>query len=85
MVIEELVAAVLRGVSIDMILETTVREGGALAGNIGGVAVFRRLEDLARFWRWPSRNRPVVGRSRAASTPSSSRQMSLWRYWAAPT
>lgn len=65
-VVRELTAAAARDVAIDLVLESTTDDGGALAGKTGGAEVFRALEGKARFWHWPQRNRPVAGRSRAA-------------------
>jgi putative cardiolipin synthase len=65
-VVRELTAAAARDVEIDLVLESTIGEGGTLVGDAGGVEVFRELEGKARFWHWPQRHRPVAGRSRAA-------------------
>jgi phosphatidylserine/phosphatidylglycerophosphate/cardiolipin synthase-like enzyme len=65
-VVEELTAAAERGVRIDLVLETTVSEGGALSGATGAAIVFQALEGKAAFWHWPVRQRPVRGRARAA-------------------
>ena len=65
-IVSELAAAGRRGVTIDLVLETTVEEGGTLTAGTTSAAVFRELEGTARFWHWPRHNRPVVGGSRAA-------------------
>lgn len=54
-----------RGVSIDLVLESTAEEGGTLHGP-SGAAAFDALRGKAQFWYWPAHNRPGVGASRAA-------------------
>lgn len=65
-VVAELGAAANRGVRIDLVLETTVEDGGTLSGTLGAAAAFQALEGKATVWHWPQRHRPVVGKSRAA-------------------
>ena len=65
-VVTELLAAAGRGVHIDLILEGTADEGGALRGQTGAAAVFEKLREQAVFWHWPADRRPVAGSSRAA-------------------
>ena len=55
-VVRELRAASERGVSLDLILETTEERGGRLQGGPGSGA-FEMLPNGARFWHWPARNR----------------------------
>ena len=65
-VVHELARAARRGVRIDLVLETTVEEGGTLRGPIGAVAAFQAIRRNATFWTWPAAQRPAVGASRAA-------------------
>jgi putative cardiolipin synthase len=65
-VVSELAQALARGVAVDLVLETTVDEGGTLAGATGAAAAFQSLRGPVRFWQWPQQRRPVVRRSRAA-------------------
>lgn len=55
-VVRELRAAAERGVSVDLVLETTAERGGRLRGGAGSGA-FEVLDTCARFWHWPVRNR----------------------------
>ncbi|GAA4239987.1 hypothetical protein GCM10022254_62990 [Actinomadura meridiana] len=56
-----------RGVRVDLVLETSVADGGTLDGP-GAAAAFRSLRDRpgVRFWHWPQDRRSILGRSRAA-------------------
>jgi len=65
-VVRELQAAALRGVRIDLIMESTDAEGGSLHGSLGAAAAFATLRPHATFWTWPAARRPAVGSSRAA-------------------
>lgn len=65
-VVAELARTLARGVTVDLVLETTLGEGGTLAGDSGAAAAFEALRGRARFWHWPQHRRPVTGRSRAA-------------------
>lgn len=65
-VISELTAAVGRGVHIDLVLESSADDGGALRGAGGASATFARLRNRATFWHWPAARRPQAGNSRAA-------------------
>jgi len=65
-VVAELRAAADRGVRIDLVLESSAADGGALRGTTGAEAAFTTLRDRAAFWHWPARHRPAVGNSRAA-------------------
>jgi putative cardiolipin synthase len=65
-VIHELRLAARRGVRIDLVLESTNDEGGALHGPVGAAAAFEAIRQDATFWSWPAARRPVIGNSRAA-------------------
>ena len=65
-VVRELKAAAGRGVRIDLVLETTVDEGGTLRGHVGAAAAFAEIRQDVTFWVWPATRRPAVGASRAA-------------------
>ena len=65
-VVHELELAAQRGVSIDLVLESAVGEGGTLHGPVGASAAFDAIRRDATFWTWPASRRPVVGTSRAA-------------------
>ncbi len=65
-VVHELARAARRGVRIDLVLETTAEEGGALHGPVGAAAAFDAIRQDATFWTWPAARRPAVGASRAA-------------------
>lgn len=65
-VIAELAAASARGVRIDLVLEGTAADGGALRGLTGASAAFSQLADHATFWHWPAHRRPTAGKSRSA-------------------
>jgi phosphatidylserine/phosphatidylglycerophosphate/cardiolipin synthase-like enzyme len=65
-VVHELVRAAKRGVRIDLVLETTAAEGGALHGPVGAAAAFQAIRQDATFWTWPADRRPVFAGSRAA-------------------
>jgi phosphatidylserine/phosphatidylglycerophosphate/cardiolipin synthase-like enzyme len=65
-VVHELVRAAKRGVRIDLVLETTAAEGGALHGPVGAAAAFQTIRQDATFWTWPAAQRPTVSGSRAA-------------------
>ena len=65
-VVQELARAVRRGVRIDLVLETTAEEGGALRGPVGAAAAFQAIRQDATFWTWPAARRPAIGASRAA-------------------
>jgi len=65
-VVQELARAERRGVRIDLVLETTAEEGGALRGPVGAAAAFQAIRRDATFWTWPAARRPAIGASRAA-------------------
>lgn len=65
-VVHELARAARRGVRIDLVLETTAEEGGALRGPVGAAAAFQAIRQDATFWTWPAARRPAIGASRAA-------------------
>lgn len=65
-VISELAAATRRGVHTNLVLESSVEEGGTLRGTIGAAAAFTTLRNSATFWHWPAHRRPTAGNSRAA-------------------
>ena len=58
-VVQELARAVRRGVRIDLVLETTAQEGGALRGPVGAAAAFQAIRQDATFWTWPAARRPA--------------------------
>ena len=60
-VTRELVRAAGRGVQVDLILEGTAGDGGALRGGAAPAAPFEALRPLATFWTWT--DRPRVGGS----------------------
>ncbi len=55
-VVHELVAAMDRGVAVDLVLESTQEHGGRLRAG-AGTSAFQALADRATFWHWPARNR----------------------------
>ena len=55
-VVRELVRAASRGVRLDLVLETSVDQGGALRGR-GAAAAFSELAGRANFWHWPAEHR----------------------------
>lgn len=65
-VVHELARAARQGVRIDLVLETTAEEGGALHGPVGAAAAFQAIRQDATFWTWPAARRPAIGASRAA-------------------
>lgn len=65
-VVRELDTAARRGVDIDLIMENTEAEGGALQGSLGAAEAFAALRPYATFWTWPAVRRPIVGTGRAA-------------------
>ncbi|XTZ17890.1 DISARM system phospholipase D-like protein DrmC [Micromonospora echinospora] len=65
-VVTELVAAADRGVRIDLVLESSIDDGGALRGPVGAAAAFAGLRDRATFWHWPAHRRSAPGTSRPA-------------------
>ncbi|SCF04167.1 PLD-like domain-containing protein [Micromonospora coriariae] len=65
-VVAELAAAANRGVRINLVLEGTADDGGALRGSVGASAAFAELHNQANFWHWPARYRTAAGASRAA-------------------
>jgi phosphatidylserine/phosphatidylglycerophosphate/cardiolipin synthase-like enzyme len=65
-VVSELVAAADRGVRIDLVLESSMDDGGALRGPVGAAAAFAQLRDRATFWHWPATRRSAPGTSRPA-------------------
>jgi cardiolipin synthase C len=65
-VVRELQTAAQRGVRIDLIMEGTEAEGGALQSNLGAADAFAALRPHATFWTWPAARRLAVGGSRAA-------------------
>jgi cardiolipin synthase C len=64
-VVQELARAARRGVRIDLVLETTAEEGGALHGPVAAAAAFEAIRQDANFWTWPAARRPAIGASRA--------------------
>ncbi|AXH93798.1 DISARM system phospholipase D-like protein DrmC [Micromonospora aurantiaca] len=65
-VIAALRSAAERGVRINLMLESSAEDGGALRGSPGAAATFAALRQQAVFWHWPAARRPATGRSRAA-------------------
>ncbi|GAB2961453.1 DISARM system phospholipase D-like protein DrmC [Micromonospora polyrhachis] len=65
-VVTELVAAASRGVHIDLVLESSADEGGALRGPSGATTAFAELRDRAVFWHWPAQRRAAAGNPRSA-------------------
>ena len=65
-VVRELRLAANRGVTIDLVLESTTASGGTLHGTVEASAVFNAIRPAAKFWVWPAENRPVIHGSRAA-------------------
>lgn len=55
-VVRELMLAADRSVRLDLVLETTIEEGGTLRGR-GAAAAFAGLARRAHFWHWPAGNR----------------------------
>ncbi|MGJ6964594.1 DISARM system phospholipase D-like protein DrmC [Streptosporangium sp. G11] len=54
-VVRELDRAARRGVHVDLILEDTVEDGGALRGGSAATAPFEALRPLVTFWAWAGR------------------------------
>lgn len=65
-VVRELELAARRGVRIDLILEGSANQGGALHGPVGAAAAFESIRSDVTMWTWPASRRPAVGNSRAA-------------------
>ncbi|MEV0809357.1 DISARM system phospholipase D-like protein DrmC [Micromonospora sp. NPDC050200] len=65
-VVAELRSAALRGVHIDLILESSAEDGGALRGSAGAALTFAALRHQATFWHWPAARRTASGNSHAA-------------------
>lgn len=65
-VVAELRSAALRGVHIDLILESSAEDGGALRGPAGAALTFAALRHQATFWHWPAARRAASGNSHAA-------------------
>lgn len=65
-VVRELKLAANRGVSIDLVLESTTASGGTLHGTVEASAAFSAVRPNAKFWIWPAENRPIIHGSRAA-------------------
>jgi phosphatidylserine/phosphatidylglycerophosphate/cardiolipin synthase-like enzyme len=63
-VVRELAAASDREVRIDLVLESTVEQGGVLRDGAGSGA-FDALAGRATFWHWPVANRRSGGRAAA--------------------
>lgn len=61
-VVRELEHAAARGVSVDLVLERTVEQGGTLRNHAGGAA-FDALAGQARVWHWPADHRRPRGRA----------------------
>ncbi|MGQ0837137.1 DISARM system phospholipase D-like protein DrmC [Actinokineospora sp.] len=61
-VVRELAGAADRGVRVDLVLESTVEQGGALRAGSGSGA-FDILADRATFWHWPAEHRRSAGRA----------------------
>lgn len=66
-IVTEVAAAAVRGVRVDLVLETSVDDGGTLSGP-GAATAFQALKGKSsvRFWHWPEAHRTVAGHSRAA-------------------
>lgn len=60
-VANEIAAAADRGVRVDLVMESTVEEGGTLRGSLGAHEAFRLLRGRASFWTWPRHRRPDGG------------------------
>jgi cardiolipin synthase C len=65
-VVAELARAAKRGVTIDLVLESTLAHGGTLHGTTEASATFDAIKEHATFWIWPAARRPVIGTSRSA-------------------
>ncbi|MGC5030481.1 DISARM system phospholipase D-like protein DrmC [Micromonospora sp. DT229] len=65
-VVAELRSAAHRGVHIDLILESSAEDGGALRGSSGAAAAFAAVREQANFWHWPGARRAADGSPRAA-------------------
>ncbi|MEO3778164.1 DISARM system phospholipase D-like protein DrmC [Micromonospora sp. B11E3] len=65
-VVAELRAAAGRGVRIDLVLESSAEDGGALRGRSGAATAFATLRDQATFWHWPAARRAAGGSPHAA-------------------
>jgi phosphatidylserine/phosphatidylglycerophosphate/cardiolipin synthase-like enzyme len=61
-VVRELVLAAARGVRVDLVLERTVEQGGALRDDASG-ATFAPLAGQAQVWHWPAAHRRSRGRA----------------------
>lgn len=61
-VVRELGLAVGRGVRVDLVLERTVEQGGALRPDAGSTT-FAALAGQAKVWYWPSTHRRSHGRA----------------------
>jgi phosphatidylserine/phosphatidylglycerophosphate/cardiolipin synthase-like enzyme len=66
-VVRALAAAADRGVRVDLVLESSVDDGGTLTGR-GGADAFSdlRARPGVRFWEWPEARRGTAGGSRPA-------------------
>jgi cardiolipin synthase C len=65
-VVREVERALIRGVRVDLVLESASGQGGALHGPVGAAAAFESVRPGVTLWTWPASRRPVVGNSRAA-------------------
>ncbi|BCJ57153.1 DISARM system phospholipase D-like protein DrmC [Micromonospora endophytica] len=65
-VIAELRSAASRGVHIDLILESSAEDGGALRGSASAAGTFAALRNRATFWHWPAARRAASGNPQAA-------------------
>ncbi|MFE9918530.1 DISARM system phospholipase D-like protein DrmC [Micromonospora sp. NPDC005553] len=65
-VVAELRSAALRGVHIDLILESSAEDGGALRGFAGAALTFAALRHQATFWHWSAARRAASGNVHAA-------------------
>jgi putative cardiolipin synthase len=65
-VVRELMQAGVRGVHIDLVLESTAAQGGTLHGGVEASAAFAAIREYVNFWIWPAEHRPVINGSRAA-------------------
>jgi len=63
-VLDELAAAVRRGVDVHLVLETDEAGGGTLT--VDAAAAFASLNTVVTFWVWPANKRPLLAAGRAS-------------------
>jgi cardiolipin synthase A/B len=63
-VVDELAAAVRRGVDVHLVLETGEAGGGTLT--VEAAAAFASLNTVVTFWVWPANKRPLLAAGRAS-------------------